>query len=130
MVFMIIFLTKNKYLWCKSWMPHGWQKTKIVYPIIFISIVTTSVESNPHETIEYKPRKYSQSVLLVGKQTEICLTMYVQKFPLWRKENLEWKKMSNSYTTNTCQLTTEKYTHCEFFQTVKFQKNIVNLWND
>lgn len=63
-------------------MPHRWQKTKTVYPIIFISIVTNSVESNPHETIEYKPRKYSQSVLLVEKQTEICLTMYVQKFPL------------------------------------------------
>ena len=130
MVFMKIFPTKNKYIWSKSWMPHRWQKTKTVYPIIFISIVTNSVESNPHETIEYKPRKYSQSVLLVEKQTEICLTMYVQKFPLWRKENLEWSKMSNSYTTNTCQLTTQKYTHCEFFQTVKFQQNIVNLWND
>lgn len=58
------------------------RNSNIIYLIIFTSTVTNSMESNAHEIIEYKPKKYSQFIFFVGNQKNIFLSLYVYIFSL------------------------------------------------
>lgn len=78
---------------------HKWhidsRKPDIIHPIIFISRMTNSVESNHCEIIEYKPRMHSQSVPPVENHTKIFYLWMHMYISLWCPENLKERKISN-----------------------------------
>lgn len=72
-------------------MEHRWYKTRYHIPVIFISRVTKSVDSNHHEIIENKPRMHSQSILVKSK-TKIFLSMHAHIYFTQRLRKSEGKE--------------------------------------